>query len=621
MAALGVTNVSTFAQPSYDYAADLAAIDRQRRLAQALQDQSLQPEQQQTAGGYVVPFAQSQGLAKIAQALSGAFGQHMADQKQHDLSAKVQSDYTDMAGRFSKALAGTPATDGTPSPSTPTDEALGHYDPATPGTAAVPGDPMKALTIAGSNPMGAPLAGIAVDQIKRDMMMKQLQAALGGGGTPAAPAGPAAPSAFPTQDAAAGAGQLGAPTAPSAPPAGPAGNGLLVDPTALRLLAASGDPTAIAKLAEMQQTAYAKSQEPVVNRGFGLGRMVNGQYVPDAASLDQALAMERGKNNITQPYEPPVQVPLSGGQTASLSRPEYADFQRTGQLPVRYGQAGQQAPATAGGTPPQPAPAPPQGAPAAVPAVPPAVDAQGNPIRVPALDGVTMPPPLVPRGAAPGAQPPGLGVPGLTQSQQDVIDQQGQAAQATTAGKQRADLTFSAPEARNSVADATSNLDRLIREATLIKNDPALSRISGATGMFPDWPGGKAADLDARLNSLKSQVGFGVLQAMRNASKTGGALGSVSDAENHLLQNNLSSLDTKQSPEGLQRNLQQVIDYAIGAKQRMLRAYSDQYERVQGNQGMQPGPQGAQPVGAGGAGSKSAQSIFDAADAILNRGK
>lgn len=113
-----------------------------------------------------------------------------------------------------------------------------------------------------------------------------------------------------------------------------AGTGISEDDARLSLMA---DPTG-KLLSEKILAARGESIKPVINRGFGIGTMVNGKYVPDQASLEQALALERGKQNITAPMESPVTIKLSGGQEAQLSRPEYAAFQQSGQLPARYQQ-------------------------------------------------------------------------------------------------------------------------------------------------------------------------------------------------------------------------------------------------------------------------------------------
>lgn len=120
----------------------------------------------------------------------------------------------------------------------------------------------------------------------------------------------------------------------------------------------------------------------------------------------------------------------------------------------------------------------------------------------------------------------------------------------------------------------TADLDRLASEANKLLNHPGLSGITGAVGKIPNIPGSKAADARATLDAMKSQVAFSVLQTMRNNSKTGGALGQVSDAEGKLLQNNLAALDTTQSTDALKSSLKQIIEYTNNAKDRLHSAYN-----------------------------------------------
>lgn len=134
------------------------------------------------------------------------------------------------------------------------------------------------------------------------------------------------------------------------------------------------------------------------------------------------------------------------------------------------------------------------------------------------------------------------------------------------------------PEAQASVKDSISNLTRMENEASALLSDPNLSKATGLSSLVaPKIPGTKAFGVGAKIRTLKSQIGFGVLQAMRNASKTGGALGNVSDKEIETLQNNLAALEEGQSPEDFKKNLQQVINYSKEAKTRIQSAYRDTY--------------------------------------------
>lgn len=155
----------------------------------------------------------------------------------------------------------------------------------------------------------------------------------------------------------------------------------------------------------------------------------------------------------------------------------------------------------------------------------------------------------------------------------DVAGAESQKAQGRAAGEKIAE----APAAQAALNNSISNLDRLGNEARAIMNDPALGRITGLLGMVRNIPGGSAANVEARLDTLKSQIGFSVLQAMRDASKTGGALGQVSERENVLLQQNLAALSQAQSEAAFKRSLEQILDYVEGAKQRLRDGYAQSY--------------------------------------------
>lgn len=120
----------------------------------------------------------------------------------------------------------------------------------------------------------------------------------------------------------------------------------------------------------------------------------------------------------------------------------------------------------------------------------------------------------------------------------------------------------------------TNSMDRLAAAANEAMKHPGLKSITGLRGMVPNVPGSAAADAQARLNTLKSQVGFSVLQDMRNNSKTGGALGSVSDAEGKRLEANLAALENAQSYGAMVESLQKIIDYTAEAKTRFRSAYN-----------------------------------------------
>ena len=70
--------------------------------------------------------------------------------------------------------------------------------------------------------------------------------------------------------------------------------------------------------------------------------------------------------------------------------------------------------------------------------------------------------------------------------------------------------------------------------------------------------GTSAMDLDKTISTIKANLGFEELQKMREASKTGGALGQVAVKELEFLQSAVSALDTAQSPDQIRKNLEKV---------------------------------------------------------------
>jgi len=105
-----------------------------------------------------------------------------------------------------------------------------------------------------------------------------------------------------------------------------------------------------------------------------------------------------------------------------------------------------------------------------------------------------------------------------------------------------------------------------IRDAhtAISKAQEALKYISplstGVFGQVTHWIGGTPAkDLSQALKTIRAKLAFDTLQALRDASPTGGALGQVSERELDMLESSVANLDIANRPEVLRQNLQQVI--------------------------------------------------------------
>jgi len=129
-------------------------------------------------------------------------------------------------------------------------------------------------------------------------------------------------------------------------------------------------------------------------------------------------------------------------------------------------------------------------------------------------------------------------------------------------------------EEREQLADA----QRVQEMRGLFKTDTVLSAIRrarniaqteggvGWSGLLKDLPETSAKKLDSALKPILGNLAFDRLQEMRNASKTGGALGQVSERELSLLQSTVADLDQTVDLESFLTNLDTIERSFIGAQ-------------------------------------------------------
>lgn len=141
---------------------------------------------------------------------------------------------------------------------------------------------------------------------------------------------------------------------------------------------------------------------------------------------------------------------------------------------------------------------------------------------------------------------------GLTASINMVSKQE--AAQAKAEAKAQVDAEKQRQAAELAFGRAT-NIVSTVDEALNLVN----GRTAGPLGQQLKAIGGTgAADLESKLKTVKSLLAVTELQKIREASKTGGALGNVSNKDIDLLESTIANLDQKQSPDSLKKGLQKV---------------------------------------------------------------
>lgn len=145
--------------------------------------------------------------------------------------------------------------------------------------------------------------------------------------------------------------------------------------------------------------------------------------------------------------------------------------------------------------------------------------------------------------------------------------------------KTRAEL----PEARQRLTLVTGGLDRIKSTAASLAGMPGLDSVVG--GLYQAYTPNvseKSLNAQTELENLKVKISGAVLQNMRDMSKTGGAVGQVTEREWPRLENMVSNLDPRQGKEQFLANLQRVVAYADEVKAAIQRAYEDDLRVAQG---------------------------------------
>ena len=137
-------------------------------------------------------------------------------------------------------------------------------------------------------------------------------------------------------------------------------------------------------------------------------------------------------------------------------------------------------------------------------------------------------------------------------------------ARAATVRKSETEAGITLPADLSALDSTITKVDTTIekiREAKGLAVDENVGIESRIRGDLPGFLGGGPRKLKQTVKSLQAEFGFDTLQKMRAASKTGGALGQVSERELDLLINALRSIDIEGDVDTLQANFDAVIEH------------------------------------------------------------
>lgn len=137
------------------------------------------------------------------------------------------------------------------------------------------------------------------------------------------------------------------------------------------------------------------------------------------------------------------------------------------------------------------------------------------------------------------------------------------------------------PQATLAVTNVTASLDQLKTQLETLKTHKGLPGITGAVGGRLPSASPDSIDAQAVYDTATASGALAALQALRDASKTGGALGNTSDADMALLKNSIGALSRVQTTKALKSNIDLAIKRLDDIKTRTEAAYKETYKYKQ----------------------------------------
>ena len=161
----------------------------------------------------------------------------------------------------------------------------------------------------------------------------------------------------------------------------------------------------------------------------------------------------------------------------------------------------------------------------------------------------------------------------LQNRQQDLRENQfsyKQSMEGQNNNKKRQEFIQNLPQIRNAYETSLSQLNSQLDTLDELADDTNMFT-TGPLTQFLKTPGAK--NLEIKLNSIKATEAFSTLQALRDASKTGGALGQVSERELKLLESARVGLEQAQTPKEFKIALKKLQDRVKKSRKLLQDAY------------------------------------------------
>ena len=133
------------------------------------------------------------------------------------------------------------------------------------------------------------------------------------------------------------------------------------------------------------------------------------------------------------------------------------------------------------------------------------------------------------------------------------------------------------PAATSAVNGFDTKAKSFIKYLIALRDDVGLDQITGPIYGRIGSVSREGSRAQARYDKIVAKGGFQALQDLRDASKTGGALGNVSNQEGKQLTASFAAIDRRQNAADVQAAIDQAISDIEGARTRTREAYDSTY--------------------------------------------
>lgn len=134
------------------------------------------------------------------------------------------------------------------------------------------------------------------------------------------------------------------------------------------------------------------------------------------------------------------------------------------------------------------------------------------------------------------------------------------------------------PQASRALQSSVTSIDQDIQDVErLLSDEVGLKAITGYLGAYTPNVFKDATRAQALLDKIMSGAGFSALQAMRDASPTGGALGNVSNQEGAKLEKSVAAFSQAQDYDDFRNALRQYLIDLKMAQENVQSAFDETY--------------------------------------------